>query len=91
MPANFNVQARVPVVPGRLPRPCCWFLRGVGHHVFRHQHRPADHAPLLMNAVRFLCAGVVMLLIALWQGPCPATALQWRNSALVGRLMVFWR
>ena len=44
-----------------------------------------------MNAVRFLCAGVVMLLIALWQGYALPTALQWRNSALVGGLMVFWR
>jgi drug/metabolite transporter (DMT)-like permease len=45
--------------------------------------------PLLMNAIRFLCAGGVMLLIALWQGHALPTAQQWRNSALVGGLMVF--
>ena len=45
--------------------------------------------PLLMNAVRFLCAGGVMLLIALWQGHALPTAVQWRNSAVVGGLMVF--
>ena len=45
--------------------------------------------PLWMNAVRFLCAGGVMLLVALWQGHALPTAQQWRNSALVGGLMVF--
>ncbi len=45
--------------------------------------------PLLMNAVRFLCAGGVMLAVALWQGHALPTRAQWRNSALVGGLMVF--
>ncbi|MBI3102675.1 MAG: EamA family transporter [Burkholderiales bacterium] len=45
--------------------------------------------PLLMNASRFLCAGVVMLLVALVQGQALPTAAQWRHSALVGGLMVF--
>lgn len=45
--------------------------------------------PLLMNASRFLCAGAVMLLVALWQGHALPTAAQWRHSALVGALMVF--
>jgi len=45
--------------------------------------------PLLMNASRFLCAGAVMLLVALWQGHALPTRAQWRHSALVGGLMVF--
>ncbi len=45
--------------------------------------------PLLMNAIRFLCAGGVMLLLAVWQGHALPTLAQWRNSALVGGLMVF--
>lgn len=45
--------------------------------------------PLLMNAIRFLCAGGVMLAIAIWQGHVLPTREQWRNSALVGGLMVF--
>ncbi|MCO5109919.1 MAG: EamA family transporter [Burkholderiaceae bacterium] len=45
--------------------------------------------PLLMNAVRFLCAGAVMLLVALAQGHALPTRTQWRNSAVVGGLMVF--
>ena len=45
--------------------------------------------PLLMNAIRFLCAGGVMLLIALWQGHALPTRAQWRNSAVVGGCMVF--
>ena len=45
--------------------------------------------PLLMNAIRFLCAGGVMLAIAIWQGHALPTREQWRNSALVGGLMVF--
>ncbi len=45
--------------------------------------------PLLMNAVRFLCAGGVMLAVALWQGHALPTRAQWRNSALVGGLTVF--
>ena len=46
--------------------------------------------PLWMNAIRFLCAGGVMLLVALWQGHALPTAVQWRNAALVGALMVFF-
>lgn len=45
--------------------------------------------PLFMNASRFLCAGAVMLLVALWQGQALPTPAQWRHSALVGGLMVF--
>ncbi|UCU99712.1 EamA family transporter [Acidovorax radicis] len=45
--------------------------------------------PLLMNAIRFLCAGGVMLAIAIWQGHALPTREQWRNCALVGGLMVF--
>lgn len=45
--------------------------------------------PLLMNAIRFLCAGGVMLAIAIWQGHALPTRSQWRNCALVGGLMVF--
>src|SRR4051812_47249466 len=45
--------------------------------------------PLLMNAIRFVTAGGVMLAVALWQGHAVPTRLQWRNSAVVGGLMVF--
>jgi drug/metabolite transporter (DMT)-like permease len=45
--------------------------------------------PLWMNAIRFLCAGGLMLAVALWQGHALPTAVQWRNAALVGTLMVF--
>ncbi|WP_461161352.1 EamA family transporter, partial [Simplicispira piscis] len=45
--------------------------------------------PLLMNAARFLCAGGVMLLVALAQGHTLPTRAQWRSSAVVGGLMVF--
>jgi drug/metabolite transporter (DMT)-like permease len=44
--------------------------------------------PLLMNGVRFLVAGLVMLGIARWQRQPWPTAAQWRNSALIGALMV---
>ena len=44
---------------------------------------------LWMNAIRFLCAGVLMLAWGLWQGQPLPTAAQWRNSAVVGGLMVF--
>jgi drug/metabolite transporter (DMT)-like permease len=45
--------------------------------------------PLLMNAIRFVTAGGVMLVVALWQGHALPSRLQWRNSAIVGGLMVF--
>ena len=45
--------------------------------------------PLWMNAIRFLCAGGVMLGLARWQGHALPTAAQWRNTAVVGGLMVF--
>lgn len=45
--------------------------------------------PLLMNGSRFVVAGAVMLAVARWQGVAWPTRQQWRNSALVGALMVF--
>jgi drug/metabolite transporter (DMT)-like permease len=45
--------------------------------------------PMLMNGVRFLLAGLVMLGIARWQGQPMPTALQWRNAGIVGALMAF--
>lgn len=44
---------------------------------------------LWMNGIRFTLAGVVMLVWALARGEQLPTALQWRNAALVGGLMVF--
>ena len=44
--------------------------------------------PLFMNTSRFLAAGLLMLGLARWQGTALPTARQWRNSALVGGLMV---
>ncbi|MFT4242403.1 MAG: EamA family transporter [Acidovorax sp.] len=45
--------------------------------------------PMLMNALRFLCAGGLMLLAALWQGHALPTAAQWRNAAVIGGCMAF--
>ena len=45
--------------------------------------------PLFMNASRFLLAGCLMLLLARRQGADWPTAAQWRQSALIGCLMVF--
>ena len=44
---------------------------------------------LLMNGVRFVLAGVLMLGWARWQGQAWPTAAQWRHSALIGALMAF--
>jgi drug/metabolite transporter (DMT)-like permease len=44
--------------------------------------------PLFMNASRFVAAGLIMLALARWQGHAWPTRTQWRNSALVGGLMV---
>lgn len=45
--------------------------------------------PLLMNGVRFVAAGAVMLALARWQGQAWPTTAQWRHSALIGALMAF--
>lgn len=88
MPAIFNAQARVrgswAVATALLLVYVVW-----GTTYFATSIALQTMPPLLMNAVRFLCAGVVMLLIALWQGHALPTAVQWRNSAVVGGLMVF--
>ena len=88
MPTIFNAQARVQrplaVAVALLLVYVVW-----GTTYFAIGIALQSMPPLLMNAIRFLCAGGVMLLIALWQGHALPTALQWRNSALVGGLMVF--
>jgi len=88
MPAIFNAQARErgswAVATALLLVYVVW-----GTTYFATSIALQTMPPLLMNAVRFLCAGVVMLLIALWQGHALPTAVQWRNSAVVGGLMVF--
>jgi drug/metabolite transporter (DMT)-like permease len=45
--------------------------------------------PVLMNGARFVLAGVLMLVIARWQGQAGPSAAQWRASALIGGLMAF--
>ncbi|WP_024813141.1 EamA family transporter [Acidovorax sp. JHL-3] len=88
MPAIFNAQARVQrtwaVAVALLLVYVVW-----GTTYFAIGIALQTMPPLLMNAIRFLCAGGVMLLIALMQGHALPTAQQWRNSALVGGLMVF--
>lgn len=88
MPAIFNAQARGrgswAVATALLLVYVVW-----GTTYFATSIALQTMPPLLMNAVRFLCAGAVMLLIALWQGHALPTAVQWRNSAVVGGLMVF--
>jgi len=88
MPAIFNAQARLQrplaVAVALLLVYVVW-----GTTYFAIGIALQSMPPLLMNAIRFLCAGGVMLLIALSQGHALPTAQQWRNSALVGGLMVF--
>ena len=86
MPAIFNAQARVQrtwaVAVALLLVYVVW-----GTTYFAIGIALQTMPPLLMNAIRFLCAGGVMLLIALMQGHALPTAHQWRNSALVGGLV----
>jgi drug/metabolite transporter (DMT)-like permease len=44
--------------------------------------------PLLMNGTRFVAAGAIMLAMARWQRLPWPTGAQWRQSALIGGLMV---
>lgn len=88
MPANFKAQANRPA-PWALALALLLVYVVWGTTYFAIGIALQTMPPLWMNAVRFLCAGGVMLLIALWQGHALPTALQWRNSALVGGLMVF--
>lgn len=88
MPTNFSSQARASgawaVALALLLLYVVW-----GTTYFAIGIALTSMPPLLMNAIRFVCAGGVMLLIALWQGHALPTAQQWRHCALVGGLMVF--
>ena len=88
MPTIFNAQARVrgnwKVAVALLLVYVVW-----GTTYFAIGIALESLPPLLMNAIRFLFAGGVMLLIAVWQGHALPTRVQWRNAALVGGLMVF--
>lgn len=88
MPANFKAQAHRPA-PWALALALLLVYVVWGTTYFAIGIALQTMPPLWMNAVRFLCAGGVMLVIALWQGHALPTAVQWRNSALVGGLMVF--
>ena len=88
MPAIFNAQARTPrgwaVAVALLLVYVVW-----GTTYFAIGVALTSMPPLWMNAIRFLGAGGVMLLIALWQGHALPTAAQWRHAAVVGGCMVF--
>ena len=88
MPAIFNAQVRTPrgwaVAVALLLVYVVW-----GTTYFAIGVALTSMPPLWMNAIRFLGAGGVMLLIALWQGHALPTAAQWRNAAVVGGCMVF--
>ena len=88
MPVNFNTQA-CPRAPWALAIALLLVYVVWGTTYFAIGIVLQTMPPLFMSAIRFLCAGGVMLLVALWQGHALPTALQWRNSAIVGGLMVF--
>src|SRR3989344_3824433 len=89
MPAIFNAQARAQrkgaVAMALLLVYVVW-----GTTYFAIGIALQSMPPLLMNAIRFLCAGGVMLLIALWQGHALPTWVQWRNSTVEGDFSATW-
>jgi len=89
MPANSNPQARTPSAPWGVWLGLVLVYVVWGTTYFALGIALQSMPPLLMNALRFLCAGGVMLLVALWQGQALPTAVQWRNAAVVGGCMVF--
>ncbi|MEO7167996.1 MAG: EamA family transporter, partial [Chthoniobacterales bacterium] len=46
--------------------------------------------PLLMAGTRFFLAGVIMYLIALWQGAPRSSFAEWRTAFLVGACLLFF-
>ncbi|MEO7723478.1 MAG: EamA family transporter [Chthoniobacterales bacterium] len=46
--------------------------------------------PLLMAGVRFFLAGVIMYLIALWQGAPKSSLAEWRTALIVGACLLFF-
>ena len=88
MPANFNAQARS-TAPWAIAAALLLVYVVWGTTYFATSIALQTMPPLLMNALRFLCAGGVMLLVALWQGHALPTRVQWRNAAVVGGCMVF--
>ena len=88
MPTNFNTQA---LAKGGSAVALALLLVYVvwGTTYFAIGMALQTMPPLWMNALRFLCAGGVMLGVARWQGHALPTAAQWRNTAVVGGLMVF--
>ena len=88
MPAIFNLN--------RLDRQTLWLAAALltvyivwGTTYFALDIAMQTLPPVLMNGLRFVLAGVLMLAIARWQGQAWPTAAQWRASALIGGLMAF--
>lgn len=46
--------------------------------------------PLLMAGVRFFLAGVIMYVIALWQGAPKSSLAEWRTALIVGACLLFF-
>lgn len=84
MLAIFNAQARAPA-PWAVAAALLLVYVVWGTTYFATSIALQSMPPLLMNAVRFLCAGGVMLLIALCQGHALPTAVQWRNAVRSAR------
>ena len=88
MPAIFNLN--------RLDRQTLWLAAALltvyivwGTTYFALDIAMQTLPPVLMNGLRFVLAGALMLAIARWQGQAWPTAAQWRASALIGGLMAF--
>jgi len=45
--------------------------------------------PFVMGAVRFLLAGGLLYAFTRWRGAAAPSALEWRNSAIVGAMLLF--
>jgi drug/metabolite transporter (DMT)-like permease len=47
-----------------------------------------SYPPFLLAGLRFLCAGVALYSFLRWRGLAPPSALQWRNAAFTGLLLL---
>lgn len=83
----------VPVAPQLDPRvliPLCMFVLYVvwGSTYLGIHFALESYPPFLLAGLRFSAAGVLMYGFLRWRGMKPPTALQWRNAAITGLLLL---
>lgn len=90
MPPSQTVAPAAPQLDPRVLIPLCMFVLYLvwGSTYLGIAFALESYPPFMLAGLRFAAAGVLLYGFLRWRGMAPPTALQWRNAAITGLLLL---